>query len=62
MSVKLKNDPRNYLSRARIGGSTVVSGTKPPSKKEVVEAEGRLERGTLDGRWYIQLEPRKKGR
>lgn len=61
MSIKLKNDPRNYLSRAKVGGSTIVSGPKAPSRKEVGEAEGRLERGTLDGRWYIQLEPRKKG-
>ena len=60
MNAKVKNDRAKYISRAALGGAAVSS--PPPSKAEKARACERVSNGVIDNRWYIQLEPFKRGK
>ena len=62
MTAKLKNDPNKYLTRAKLGGAGTVPTNALPTKAEVVQADERVAKGTLDNRWYVQMALRKGSR
>ena len=59
MNTKVKNDPKNYITRSKLGGGS-TSSSVGTSNGVQVRASQRVANGTLDGRWYLQMAPGKK--
>jgi hypothetical protein len=60
MNTKVKNDPKNYMTRSKLGGGG-PSSSAGTSNAVQTRASQRVASGTLDGRWYLQMAPAKKG-
>ncbi len=59
MNTKVKNDPKNYRTRSKLGGGD-TSPSAGTSNAVQARASQRVANGTLDGRWYLQMVSGKK--
>lgn len=62
MASTIKNDSSRYVTRAALAGAYLDSNGERqprPTESERADAEQRDAKGILDGRWYIQLPPKR---